>query len=354
MALARLFPNSNLPKKSINVSLIDSNQIIFSNRHYSELNSKINLYPQFKPESIEYDNELHFVVKANNWSVWGNQGCVLTDKNYVFSDVSSEFNSVKNSIFQQYKIIKYTYIDETAAVIAASGADVYYHWMVDILPRISLLKDANVFNDISKFIINYTDLPYQKETLNTLGIKEERLIKTNDHWKSHYKAKILLVPSFASKVNVVSLYSINFLRKTFLNTNDDKFFYANIYIKRKYSRKIVNEYEVETLLKQYGYVTLTLENYSVNKQAFLFNNATKIVGVHGGGFTNIIFCKQHTKIIEIFSPNWINLCYWTIAAQLNLEYNSIICKNSKSNLMMDEKYKAVDVEIDLEELEKML
>ena len=38
-------------------------------------------------------------------------------------------------------------------------------------------------------------------------------------------------------------------------------------------------------------------------QVTLFHNAECIVGLHGGGFANIAFCKPGTKIIELRSLN---------------------------------------------------
>ena len=41
-----------------------------------------------------------FVVKGQNWKVWGNQGAVLTDTDVLFKDVSREFDDEKAFHFQ--------------------------------------------------------------------------------------------------------------------------------------------------------------------------------------------------------------------------------------------------------------
>ena len=46
---------------------------------------------------------------------------------------------------------------------------------------------------------------------------------------------------------------------------------------------------------------LTMSDYSFSDQR-PFYNASEIIGLHGAGFANIIFCKQGSKIIEL-RPN---------------------------------------------------
>ena len=57
-------------------------------------------------------------------------------------------------------------------------------------------------------------------------------------------------------------------------------------------------------------------------QVHAFYNAECIIGLHGGGFANIVFCKPKTKIIELkglYSGNPIE----NLAKKNNLNYSSI-------------------------------
>ena len=44
-----------------------------------------------------------------------------------------------------------------------------------------------------------------------------------------------------------------------------------------------------------------LHELSFVEQIKMFQNAECIVGLHGGGFANIVFCQDNTKIIELKS-----------------------------------------------------
>ena len=44
-----------------------------------------------------------------------------------------------------------------------------------------------------------------------------------------------------------------------------------------------------------------------NTQVKTFFNAQKIIGLHGAGFANLIFCKPNTEILEILLSNSLSL-----------------------------------------------
>jgi hypothetical protein len=64
-------------------------------------------------------------------------------------------------------------------------------------------------------------------------------------------------------------------------------------------RRISNEVSLMEFLSKKGFVSFNLEDLSVYDQAALFNNAEIIIGPHGAGWANLIFCKPGTMIIEI-------------------------------------------------------
>jgi capsular polysaccharide biosynthesis protein len=67
-------------------------------------------------------------------------------------------------------------------------------------------------------------------------------------------------------------------------------------------------------------ITCPLESMSVIEQAALFSQAEIIIAPHGSGLTNLIFCQPNTKVIELFSPNYVYHCYWWISNLVELDY----------------------------------
>lgn len=63
---------------------------------------------------------------------------------------------------------------------------------------------------------------------------------------------------------------------------------------------------------------------SVTQQAALLANAKAIVSPHGSALTNLVFCNKGTKVIEIFSPEYVYHCYWLVSNILGLEYYYVL------------------------------
>lgn len=293
----------------------------------------------------------NFVIHAKNWRVWGNQGAVITNDNYLFKDVSREFGNEHHSIFKQIKLKPLTYTSKITAVLAASGSNVYYHWMFDVIPRINLLKQSGVFNTIEQFISDYSDIPFQTETLIRAGIMPEKILRSNNHWNFHLKADDLIVPSLVSPNDTPSKEACLYLRSLFQNEIDVHTGGKKLYIQRLSGRTIVNETELLSLLTVLNFEIVHPEKLTVAQQAKLFAEADFIIGPHGAGFTNIVFCKPGTRIIDMFAPEWINPCYWIIADALKLNYGYIIGEEIPGNMKQN---KAADIKIDIEKFKILL
>jgi hypothetical protein len=61
-------------------------------------------------------------------------------------------------------------------------------------------------------------------------------------------------------------------------------------------------------IKSYGYEAHNISNYTIKQQAELFFSATNIILAHGAASTNLIFCRDNTKIIEI-NPGYNPFCF---------------------------------------------
>jgi capsular polysaccharide biosynthesis protein len=335
-------------------SIQNDGELIFSHEIKEEKNIlpitlDAKVHPKFDFSETPYTN---FLLKAKNWKVWGNQGAVITSNNYLFRDVSREYDDIEHSVFKQFKLKPSIFYNEIIAVLAASGAEVYYHWMIDILPRINLLKKTNQLNEIDKFIINYKKLDFQSETLARAGIDNKKILSSTNHWDFHISAKTLLIPSLPSPINRPSLESALYLRSLFSKEIENDAQEKRIYVQRAKGRTIINEEQLLSFLLPLGFEVVKLEDFSVAEQASLFSKAEIIIGPHGSGFTNIVFCKPNTVIIDLFSPNWVNPCFWILSNHLGLKYAYLIGTNS--SIKQGEINKGADMHIKLEEFEAII
>jgi capsular polysaccharide biosynthesis protein len=84
--------------------------------------------------------------------------------------------------------------------------------------------------------------------------------------------------------------------------------------------RVANEDEVEQVLHQYGFETVTGHELSFEEQVSLFAQAEIIAGAHGAGLTNMIFAPKDACVLE-FSAAGVGLIhFWSLASALQLGY----------------------------------
>ncbi|RDV14864.1 glycosyltransferase family 61 protein [Pontibacter diazotrophicus] len=280
-----------------------------------------------KSASIQnFEENESYILTLLNGRVWSSNGTVITEDNILISEINRTLLKEKrNSVFYQKSVINPQIKTGVAAIVAQPAGNVYYHWMIDILPRIELLKKADEFDSIDYFVFNEIKYPFQKETLKIFGIPENKIIEVKNLWNYHFQFDKLIFPSFTSELNRATYFTIKTLEKYIYpkqKTSQGKQFYKKIYLSRSKApnRKLLNEQEVLCLLKAEGFYEIFPEEYSVIEQAEIFANAEVIVGVHGSAFTNIAFCKPATKVIDICAPEWVNDCFLEITKLRGLVY----------------------------------
>lgn len=288
-----------------------------------------------------------FLLTMKEGRVFGGNGVVITNNDLVVKETAIEWVKSINehSIFQKWKLPRIVKKNECIAVVASKSSPCYFHWIFDILPRFEILRRANVSYD--RIYLNPLRHPFQKETFKMMNIDPAKVIWSDP--KIHLKAEQLVVPSLPAIPGTMSRWVCRFLQQKILPSNLRKK-HAKIYISRReaFSRRIVNEEILLRFLKSQGFEEYTLENLSVAEQASLFASAKVIVSSHGAALTNLVFCQEGAHVVEIFTPNYVNPCYWLLSQQLKLRHHPVLGSNKNLSCAQRKKH---DVFICLNELE---
>jgi hypothetical protein len=174
---------------------------------------------------------------------------------------------------------------------------------------------------IDKFVTNRILCGFQSETLGVLGVSPPRILEGGEgHF--HIRAQKVIAPSVIHEVP--PKWALDFLRTELMPkiVQDRPVKRTRLYVSRSdaNTRRIVNEADVMNLLSGLGFSTVTLSGKSVSEQATLFASAELVVAPHGSGLTNLVFCDPGTKVIELFSPTYINPGYWALSDALGHDY----------------------------------
>jgi len=306
-----------------------SNQ--FVNAKFSNLSVNCNIFKgNFYSDSFHY-----FPITENN----------ETFSSLFIRDLSNISHFYSQKFFDNFKNNKNSLKNFKELYILGSNAgNNYYSNLLQFLPRIFFNKKTNIKIAIHRNSSNkYRN--FIGNILKNLNIEFTFVFLDDDFY-------YFTNSEFPQFLNINS--SIKVLRN-FLNPKTNVEISKKIYVTREDSnyRKIINEGDVVTLLRQKGYKVINPQLYEIDEQIEIFSNAEKIIAPHGSNLANIIFCKPGTKILEItpsfrdnekiFDDRYLNLSIINnlkhtkiIADTINVENHSTLAKKYIHNNVLSQ------------------
>lgn len=233
-------------------------------------------------------------------------------------------------------------LNKSLAILAqgASGYNNYAHFLFDIIPKIKLFSLAINLKKIDYFYFSKLN-KYQKDIFGIIGIDKRKIIDSNKY--RHLQCKTIygvthpsyFKGTFSYAQSYMPAWIIDHLKKKFLKYKKSTNNFKKVFIDRSDSKlkhcKLINNNEIKRFLKSKGFKIITLSNLNFKKQISIFNNAEIIVGPHGAGFANLVFCKKNTKVIELRPKNHPNRVYERVSGINKLNYKLIKLKHIKNN-----------------------
>ena len=222
-----------------------------------------------------------------------------------------------------------------------AGNNNYWHWLFDVLPRLHLCEKFFKLDKIDYFLFPSLEKKFQNETLDLLNIPKQKRLSSEKF--RHIKSKELIVTDHpvvttgdaTADIQNIPSWILLWLKNSFIKENN--FNGKKIYIDRNDSsidnsakRLLSNETEIKKYLEDNDFISVKLQEYKFFEQVQLFQSAKCVVGLHGGGFANIIFCKPGTKVIELRS-SYAGPVIENLAKKNDLNYKPIVAKAKQTN-----------------------
>ena len=246
-----------------------------------------------------------------------------------------DFNSFRQGhvLIKQWKANLSQISSEPVALIYDYHASInYYHWIVDSLPRLLLLK--RLYPNC-KLIVPAGAPAYTTITLRLLGF--HKLIHLNKYEALNISK--LIFPEFSapqefqdpSLINQVK----NLIRDSFSITKVKAL--RRIYVSRSRQniRKIANERDLIDLLTKLGFETIFFEDFTFEEQVKIMMETAVMISVHGANLTNMLFMNPGSLVIELMNKNFNNHCYHSLASATSLDYLTIPCELVKPEINPD-------------------
>ena len=217
----------------------------------------------------------------------------------------------------------------------------YYHWLIETIPKLRYAREYGSTFDVEITYLIPADGPaWFDQTLQLLGVPCSNIEYAT---APVYQANKLLIPSFPD----LKYRNYCWIREEILkNTSSNKNAIGagnNVYISRQNAveRRVVNESDVIETLSKHGFESYQLEENTVEENVILFNEADIIVGPHGAGLTDIIFCEK-SRVIELFGSK-VKEPYEQLAETLGLQYESLRCTPQST-----------DIQVNIKKLEQLI
>jgi len=206
----------------------------------------------------------------------------------------------------------------------------YFHWLLECLPRMSLMEKFIPILD--GVVVPENILPFHRDSLALLGIPENKLIPCARTFNTQFEN--LFVPKYFARDNpprwLHAWYKGKFLGPRLQEL--ESLPRLKLYITRADAgtRRCTNDDEIYGLLAKDGYERVALASMPFIEQAMLFYRADTIVAHHGAGLANLVFCRPDTKLREIFTKYWLAPCFFALAHSIGMSYDHVIAESDDS------------------------
>ena len=283
---------------------------------------KLNANKRYHTGKI-YKEADRYLYSLDAGHIIGYLGLIYDKKSRSFIDESAKLwtsNLEKSNNINFYRLPIPRHLDGVTLSCVTIGAEGgFYHFLHEVLPKFFFCR--KVLPYVDHILINGTAAAWKEKWLIYAGVNINKIIWIDNN--SHYNCKQLLFTNRLINDQQISNWSINAL-KSLLNINlpgtplKQK---RIIWITRKNVFDRIIAWEDELLSAFPDIEKLDIREMSVADTINTFESATHIIGAHGAGFSNILMCRQGTKILELYPDlSGYQPCYFRISTISGLNH----------------------------------
>lgn len=319
------------------------------------------LHPHFGFD-LEHQVAANRVLALPHGRVWTGSGAIVTADNVLLDDLSIAWQQEDKSkgqhpIFANWRYLPTQHIDGTVAALSTDGAELYYHWLFQLLPRIDLLERAGIdTQEIDYYLVNRKTRAYELDTLARLGIPAEKVLSSEDY--PHLSARRLLAPSIPLHGSQFSPGLVRFARQRLagLPSHPPSGGSRRLYLTRRGAgyRHLLNEAEALAVMESFGFEAIALEELCFDEQVRIMTEAEIVLGPHGGGMSNTVFCAPGTKVGEIFAESYVAPWFWFMANMTGVDYHYMIASERPALAAAERWDLGASMRVPLDKLERFV
>lgn len=205
----------------------------------------------------------------------------------------------------------------------------YYHWLVEGLLPLDILTQALGVDTTLKIAlpksVDINALVDHRESLRAIGFAGYDIVEVA---ADLIRVREAVWVDSDNVMNMPASYLRDFRQRVAALYAGPKHSRGRrrLFVARKGpSRKVHNLEQVQDVLSRYDFETVYLEGMSTADQITLFQSAEFIIGPHGAGLSNLLFCEPGTKVIEFMPSVEMRTFFWLISTKLDLVHGMQFC-----------------------------
>lgn len=213
--------------------------------------------------------------------------------------------------------------EDGVAIIGCNIAhDNYFHWISQTLPAIDFAMRREDQHRRTVLVLPKLNA-WQEDSLRTLGYDQTKRVVIDQPQANYAFARVEFSQYLVGKA---AFWPSRHARHTYAQLRDSVVVSLpegrKLYVTSTDapSRPLRNEAALIEALQQRGFEVVTPASLSFTEQIRLFRNAAIVVGPHGAGMTNIVFCDPGTIVYEMVSAHYTNACFCNLAHICGLHY----------------------------------
>ena len=210
-------------------------------------------------------------------------------------------------------------IQGDSVCLLTSRWDSYGHWIPEHFLKIYYLQQAGYDIRTMKFLYRPDPAGFKTELLERAGIRSSQLVEWTG---APTRVESLVVPNYPE----ISYPGLKWISSLF-DLPEKSASPSRMYLSRQHlkgPRKIVNEVDVLSVLRNHSFETVHPERHSLSDQAVLFSRAGIVFGPQGSAFTGQLFMPEKSAVIEAFGQDRVHLFNMQMALVLGHDHRSLI------------------------------
>jgi capsular polysaccharide biosynthesis protein len=199
----------------------------------------------------------------------------------------------------------------------------YAHWMQQTLPRLAAFLQLKLRHpDLRLILPAFPPGSFQAQTLQLLGITRGDIANI-DHHAAVSVHDVWLI----DRPDIWTVALFFRVGAALLNSGiaTESGFGPDIYIRRGTGiRTVANFSDLAPVLACHGFAVVDFDVMPLDQQIATMRGARRIVGEHGAGLINIMFCREGAGVIELFNPACVQPAFWSVASVCGLRYGFLV------------------------------